>query len=620
MNKKYFMVILFTILSFFVGCKGRKSLLQTQGVWVAKNNLGQGLFVFTENKSEKGYELYILQKEPVGSDKLEYKLVGKETLKMIYGKDEVLYKLNELEGGEVIIETTAEVRSSIKSFNLKKVNNMKYKIQILDFVNAQFGLVKTVEDLGIKPDFVIELIKSNCKQIFERYLENEKMSLSDENRSESESNFKKFVNNLACIEIKTEKKGISLFAFLETLPWGLLYSDKISIDGKVDNKDLSTSYPIKATIQRTESKSILDSALKKDDPTIFYLSFKKIGEDYTITEFDNEYEIIDESYNLKNVIKKISDANDAVKNQWSYVEKGYRRRNDLLSSLEDVFQSVVVSEPATFSEIAECRAKVEQNSLDSAPTCDSKDFEKFQRAQDDLSSALSRLFLIAERYPELKDTQSFRDFQVHLEGIENFNTTERMRFNEVANTFNSLIMNYPAVFIANLLGKCYQEKAFFKAEVAIPEVKFVAKETSPIENRAGTEVISQVQSEGNEKPLVGNREMYIAAVRNIRSIGNAIFCYMTDNSEDKPPIVKSFKELASDSKFVPFYIKKLPYIDPWGNEYLYKTQKVGDDWEFWIGCAGSDGKFSGFEQTGEPEFQLGMDIVYFSGKFVFCPQ
>lgn len=114
------------------------------------------------------------------------------------------------------------------------------------------------------------------------------------------------------------------------------------------------------------------------------------------------------------------------------------------------------------------------------------------------------------------------------------------------------------------------------------------------------------------------REKYLIALQDIKSLGGFIESYVTDWS--KPPIHNSFKEMSLDSKIVPFYIKQIPVLDPWGNEYHYKRSDEGEYGIYWIGCSGSDGIFNGFDQIGKPSLQDGIDIVYSNGEFKLGPQ
>ncbi|HOW45022.1 MAG TPA: LemA family protein [Candidatus Aminicenantes bacterium] len=161
--------------------------------------------------------------------------------------------------------------------------------------------------------------------------------------------------------------------------------------------------------------------------------------------------------------------------QWGQVENAYQRRADLIPNLVETVKGAAAFEKDTFTQVTEARAKVGQINLGNNPASDPEAFAKFQQAQDGLSSALSRLLVVVEKYPDLKATQNFRDLQVQLEGTENRINVERMRFNEAAQGFNTKRMSFPTVILANFLGKRFQEKAYFKsqpgAETA-PKVQF----------------------------------------------------------------------------------------------------------------------------------------------------
>jgi LemA protein len=150
----------------------------------------------------------------------------------------------------------------------------------------------------------------------------------------------------------------------------------------------------------------------------------------------------------------------AVDAQWSQVENQYQRRADLIPNLVNVVKGAADFEKSTLEEVVKARASVGQVNLGNLPN-DPAAFARFQQAQDSLSSALSRLMVVVERYPELKANQNFRDLQVQLEGTENRVAVERMRFNEKAQEYNTARLRFPAVLVANLLG--FREKAYFKA-------------------------------------------------------------------------------------------------------------------------------------------------------------
>lgn len=169
--------------------------------------------------------------------------------------------------------------------------------------------------------------------------------------------------------------------------------------------------------------------------------------------------------------------NQAVAAQWGQVENVYQRRADLVPNLVETVKGAAGFEKETYVAVAEARARVGQVTATTGGITpqDPAALEKFQQAQDGLSSALGRLLVVAERYPELKATAAFRDLQVQLEGTENRITVERMRFNEAAQAFNTRRQQFPTVLFAGLFGAKFQEKAFFKAQAGTevaPKVKF----------------------------------------------------------------------------------------------------------------------------------------------------
>ena len=162
---------------------------------------------------------------------------------------------------------------------------------------------------------------------------------------------------------------------------------------------------------------------------------------------------------------------EGVKTAWSQVENVYQRRADLIPNLVETVKGARDFERDTLTAVVEARAKVGQVQVTGAPNA--QQFDQFVKAQDGLSSALSRLLVVVERYPELKATQNFRDLQVQLEGTENRIAVERRRFNEAAQAFNTARRRFPTVLIANLLG--FAEKPYFKAVEGAekpPAVKF----------------------------------------------------------------------------------------------------------------------------------------------------
>jgi LemA protein len=167
----------------------------------------------------------------------------------------------------------------------------------------------------------------------------------------------------------------------------------------------------------------------------------------------------------------------ATQAQWGQVENVYQRRADLVPSLVETVKGAANFEKDTLTAVTEARATVGQVTPGAMQKVvnDPAAFQRFQQAQDGLSSALSRLMVVAERYPELKATQNFRDLQAQLEGTENRIAVERMRFNETAQAFNTHRESFPTVLIAGFFGSQFQSKVYFKAQAGAekaPAVKF----------------------------------------------------------------------------------------------------------------------------------------------------
>ncbi len=160
-----------------------------------------------------------------------------------------------------------------------------------------------------------------------------------------------------------------------------------------------------------------------------------------------------------------------VKSKWGQVENVYQRRADLVPNLVETVKGAAAFEKDTFTAVTEARAKVGQVNFNTVPN--QQEMQKFQAAQDGLSSALSRLMVVVEKYPDLKATQNFKDLQVQLEGTENRIAVERKRFNDAAQEFNTARRRFPTVFIAPILG--FAARPYFEATPGsdkAPQVKF----------------------------------------------------------------------------------------------------------------------------------------------------
>jgi LemA protein len=165
--------------------------------------------------------------------------------------------------------------------------------------------------------------------------------------------------------------------------------------------------------------------------------------------------------------------NENVKSAWSQVENVYQRRADLVPNLVATVKGVANFEKETYTAVTEARAKVGQIKLTADQLSDPAMIQKFQAAQDGLGSALSRLLVVSENYPQLKASENFQTLQQQLEGTENRITVERQKYNQIAAEFNTAIKKFPGVIIANFGG--FKEKEYFKAAAGseqVPKVQF----------------------------------------------------------------------------------------------------------------------------------------------------
>ena len=168
-------------------------------------------------------------------------------------------------------------------------------------------------------------------------------------------------------------------------------------------------------------------------------------------------------------------AEQTVEAQWAQVENVYQRRADLIPNLVRTVRGAADFERGTLESVVEARARVGQIQLTPEMLEDPQALARFEQAQDALSSALSRLLVVVERYPELRSVPAFQDLMVQLEGAENRIAVERRRYNEVARDFNTRVRRFPANVIVPAMGWDFEEKAYFQAEAGAeeaPEVEF----------------------------------------------------------------------------------------------------------------------------------------------------
>ncbi len=163
-----------------------------------------------------------------------------------------------------------------------------------------------------------------------------------------------------------------------------------------------------------------------------------------------------------------------VNTQWAQVQNVYQRRADLIPNLVNTVSGAANFEKSTLVEVTQARASVGQVKIDpnTAPTDPAK-LAEFQKAQGQLSSALSRLLVVSEQYPDLKANANFRDLQAQLEGTENRITVARMDFNNAVQSYDTAVKSFPAALYANMFG--FTEKPYFQATAGAetpPKVNF----------------------------------------------------------------------------------------------------------------------------------------------------
>ncbi len=177
------------------------------------------------------------------------------------------------------------------------------------------------------------------------------------------------------------------------------------------------------------------------------------------------------------VYNRLVGLDEGVKTAWSQVENTYQRRADLIPNLVKTVEGAADFERETLTEVIEARAKATSVQITPQDLTNPEALARYQQAQDSLSSALSRLMVVVERYPELKANQNFLQLQDELAGTENRIAVERKRFNEVAQGYNTTRRSFPTNVIANWFG--FGEAAYFEAAEGAeqaPQVEFDFRE------------------------------------------------------------------------------------------------------------------------------------------------
>jgi LemA protein len=159
-------------------------------------------------------------------------------------------------------------------------------------------------------------------------------------------------------------------------------------------------------------------------------------------------------------------AQEVVEQQWAQVETVYQRRADLIPNLVATVQGASEFEQETLNQVVEARSRVGQMSVEAGADIinNPEAFAQFQQTQDALSSALQRLLVVVERYPELKSVAAYQDLMVQLEGTENRISVERNRYNQAARDFNVMAKRIPTRWLISWLGWDFPDKAYFSSQ------------------------------------------------------------------------------------------------------------------------------------------------------------
>ena len=173
-----------------------------------------------------------------------------------------------------------------------------------------------------------------------------------------------------------------------------------------------------------------------------------------------------------NSYNRMVTAEEAVTTEWANVESQYQRRADLIPNLVSTVKGYATHESETLEAVVNARAKATQTTLD-INNFSREEFEKYQAAQGELNSALGRLMMITENYPDLKANQNFRDLQEQLEGTENRIQVTRQAYNNKARAYNTMIRRFPNNILSGMFG--FDVVTYFHADVdaaKAPQVNF----------------------------------------------------------------------------------------------------------------------------------------------------
>lgn len=175
---------------------------------------------------------------------------------------------------------------------------------------------------------------------------------------------------------------------------------------------------------------------------------------------------------IKGIYNKFITLEESINGQWAQVETSYQRRLDLIPNLVSTVKGYAAHEKETLEGVIQARNQASSVNIN-AENMNAETFAKFQQAQDGLSSALQRLMVVVERYPDLKANQSFLELQAQLEGTENRISNERRKFNDMVQVYNAHIRKFPNNMFASMFG--FGVREYFKSDpeaAQAPEVQF----------------------------------------------------------------------------------------------------------------------------------------------------
>lgn len=174
---------------------------------------------------------------------------------------------------------------------------------------------------------------------------------------------------------------------------------------------------------------------------------------------------------IKGMYNSMVRMDEAVSQAWAQVENVYQRRADLVPNLVSTVKGYAEHESSTLEAVVEARAKATQATVDPSNLSE-EELSRFMSAQNELGTAIGRLLVSVERYPDLKANQNFLELQAQLEGTENRITVERQKFNEAARSYNVTVRRFPNNIFAGMFG--FEKKGYFEASEGAEQAPVVS--------------------------------------------------------------------------------------------------------------------------------------------------